>query len=64
MSGFEKKALEFGVDVGTHQPAPGGDAADAGDRAVGDIAMPMDFQAGAGGQATVVRKTTKRSSTS
>ncbi len=48
LSGFEREALEVGVHVRPHQPAPYSDAPDGGDRTVDDLAVPMDFQAGAG----------------
>lgn len=43
LSGFEGKTLKVGVLVRPHQPAH----PDGGDRAVGDLDVPRDFQAGA-----------------
>jgi phosphoglycolate phosphatase len=45
-SEFEGEALELGVLVRPHQPAYPGDHPDHGGRAVGDLAVPIDFGAG------------------
>ena len=47
LSGFEGEALEVGVLVRPHQPAYPGDHPDRGDRAVGDLDVPIDLGAGA-----------------
>ena len=47
LSGFEGEALEVGVLVRPHQPAHPGDHRDRGDRAVGDLDVPIDLGAGA-----------------
>lgn len=47
LSAFEVEALEVGVLVHPHQPAGTGDDPDGGDRAVGDLDVPIDFRAGA-----------------
>jgi choline kinase/phosphoglycolate phosphatase-like HAD superfamily hydrolase/phosphatidylglycerophosphate synthase len=47
LSGFESEALEVGVLVHPHQPAYLGDHPDRGDRAVGDLGVPIDLGAGA-----------------
>ena len=47
LSGFEGEALEVGVLVRPHQPAHPGDHPDGGDRAVGDLDVPIDLRAGA-----------------
>src|SRR3954471_19442751 len=46
-SGFQGEALEVGVLVRPPQPAHPGDHADGGDRAVGDLNVPIDLRAGA-----------------
>src|SRR3954449_10339410 len=46
-SGLEGEALEAGVLVRPHQPAHPGDHPDGGDRAVGDLDVPIDLRAGA-----------------
>jgi phosphoglycolate phosphatase-like HAD superfamily hydrolase len=45
LSGFEGEALEVGVLVRPHQPAHPGDHPDGGDRAVGDLDVPIDLRA-------------------
>lgn len=47
LSAFESEALEVGVLVGPHQPTHPGDHPDRGDRAVGDLDVPIDLGAGA-----------------
>jgi phosphoglycolate phosphatase-like HAD superfamily hydrolase len=47
LSGFEGEALEVGVLVRPHQPAQPGGHPDRGDRAVGDLDVPIDLGAGA-----------------
>ena len=47
LSAFEGEALEVGVLVRPHQPAHPGDQPDGGDRAVGDLDVPIDLRAGA-----------------
>jgi phosphoglycolate phosphatase-like HAD superfamily hydrolase len=47
LSGFEGEALEVGGLVRPHQPAHPGDHPDGGDRAVGDLDVPIDLRAGA-----------------
>src|SRR4051812_35608876 len=46
-SGFEGQPLEMSVLVRPHQPAYPGDHPDGGDRAVGDLDVPIDLRAGA-----------------
>jgi phosphoglycolate phosphatase len=47
LSAFEAEAVEVGVLVRPHQPARPGDQPDGGDRAVGDLDVPIDLRAGA-----------------
>jgi phosphoglycolate phosphatase-like HAD superfamily hydrolase/phosphatidylglycerophosphate synthase len=47
LSGFEVEALEVAILVRPHQPAYPGDHPDRGDRAVGDLDVPIDLGAGA-----------------
>lgn len=47
LSAFESEALEVGVLVGPHQSAHPGDHPHCGDRAVGDLDVPIDLGAGA-----------------
>ena len=47
LSAFEGEALEVGVLDRPHQPAHPGDHPDGGDRAVGDLDVPIDLRAGA-----------------
>ena len=47
LSWFEGEALEVGVLVGPHQSADAGDHPDRGDRAVGDLDVPIDLGASA-----------------
>jgi choline kinase/phosphoglycolate phosphatase-like HAD superfamily hydrolase/phosphatidylglycerophosphate synthase len=47
LSRFEGETLEVGVLVRPHQPAHPGDHRDGGDRAVGDLDVPIDLRAGA-----------------
>src|SRR4051794_1485931 len=47
LSGFEGEALEVGVLVRPHQPAHPGEHPDGGDRAVGDLDVPINLRAGA-----------------
>jgi phosphoglycolate phosphatase len=47
LSVFEGEALEVGVLVRPHQPAHPGDHPDRGDRAVGDLDVPIDLGTGA-----------------
>jgi phosphoglycolate phosphatase-like HAD superfamily hydrolase/phosphatidylglycerophosphate synthase len=47
LSGFKGEAPEVGVLVRPHQPAHPGDQPDGGDRAVGDLDVPIDLRAGA-----------------
>jgi phosphoglycolate phosphatase len=44
LSGFEREALEVGALVRAHQPAHPHDHADGGERAVGDLDMPIDLR--------------------
>src|SRR3954469_10355145 len=46
-SGFKAEAREVGALVRPHQPAHPGDQPDGGDRAVGDLDVPIDLRAGA-----------------
>jgi hypothetical protein len=45
--GFEGEALQMGVVARPHQPAYPTDHPDRGDRAVGDLDVPIDLGAGA-----------------
>src|SRR4051794_36570681 len=47
LSGLAGEALEVGLLVRPHQPAHPGDHRDGGDRAVGDLEVPVDLRAGA-----------------
>jgi choline kinase/phosphoglycolate phosphatase-like HAD superfamily hydrolase/phosphatidylglycerophosphate synthase len=47
LSGFEGEALEVSVRVRPHQPAHPRDHPHGGDRAVGDLDVPIDLRAGA-----------------
>src|SRR4051794_37090613 len=47
LSGLAGEALEVGLLVRPHQPAHPGNYPDGGDRAVGDLEVPIDLRAGA-----------------